>query len=280
MTEARFSPVEASAVARTKLEGRTEATDYAIQWALLKTPMPIWMIEISRDPAWVFAGLFILSLFAAIVLFRGLQSQASIKGTHWTLGGAAAGFVIILFGSWHVLSSSVSGERPLSPVSIPDGFKRISMADVGLAMAIPPSWERKETPVTVMLGPKEVAPNAPNPSFIFMQITRCQALPPMTLESDLATVEEGLKETLGGLVRVDGASINDPYLGHKGSSTPMTLTIPGGVLQPPTTQDYSLRFVAHEIYDEHNGRCLLLGHSDNELGQTISSTLNIADPPR
>jgi hypothetical protein len=33
-----------------------------------------------------------------------------------------------------------------------------------------------------------------------------------------------------------------------------------------------------EIYDERNGRCVVIGYPDSEVGRRLSSTLNIANP--
>jgi len=51
-------------------------------------------------PLTIVAGLFVLSLLSAIVLFKFLQSTALIKNRNYQAGGAVAGFVIV-YGVLH-----------------------------------------------------------------------------------------------------------------------------------------------------------------------------------
>jgi hypothetical protein len=53
-----------------------------------------------------------------------------------------------------------------------------------------------------------------------------------------------------GAIHLRGASINDPYLGHKGSSTPVSFNIPGNLLEPPSAKDFVLNLILRRIYDE------------------------------
>jgi hypothetical protein len=97
----------------------------------------------------------------------------------------------------------------------------------------------------------------------------------MTSQTELLQVQQALKEAMGGFVNLRAASSNEPYLGHKGSTTPMRITLPGHLLEPPSTQDLTLDMIARNIFDERSGRCYLLMYPDTDLGRQLSSTVNI-----
>jgi hypothetical protein len=142
---------------------------------------------------------------------------------------------------------------------------------------MPPDWERLEAPTTLQFAPKHQEPNSENARMILVQVKPCENLPEVTSESDLPTVQSDLKEIMG-MMHLRGASVNDPYLGHKGSTTPFSLTIPGHLLEPPRAKDFVFNLMVHEIYDERNGRCIELMYPDSEIGRKLSSTLNITSP--
>ena len=239
--------------------------------------MLVQLIDLSHEPSVVFVVLFLLSLLASYILFKLLNSSATIKRKEWSAGGAIAGFILILFGSWYALRPSLNRRLQIVPLSIPTGFKTVSVSDVGLAIAIPPDWERKDAPTTLQFAAKHQEPNSDSAKFMLIQITPCGELPPMTSEADLPKFSSMIKE-LFGFMRLRGASVNDPYLGHKGSTEPASFSIPGRLLEPPQTADFVLNATVRHIFDERNGRCVLLVYPDNELGRQLSSTLNITDP--
>jgi len=80
------------------------------------------------------------------------------------------------------------------------------------------------------------------------------------------------------MIHLRGPSISESYLGHKASVTPASLTVPGSVLLPPVAKDLTLNLMLKEIYDERNGRCVMIGYPDSEAGRQLSSTLNITNP--
>jgi predicted HTH transcriptional regulator len=61
---------------------------------------------------------------------------------------------------------------------------------------------------------------------------------------------------------------------------PFSITFPGQIFEPPREKDIVIDFSVHEIYDERNGRCITFAYPDTELGQQLSSTLNITNPVR
>ena len=110
-----------------------------------------------------------------------------------------------------------------------------------------------------------------------IQIQACEDLRLLTSEEDLAQTKQGMKE-LFTFMSLRGPSVNDPYLGHKGSTTPVVITIPGHLLEPVRSNDYTLNLIVREIFDETNRRCIALLYPDNELGRRLGSTLNITSP--
>jgi hypothetical protein len=235
------------------------------------------LIELSHEPPLVFVVLFLLSLVASYILFKLLDSRANIKRKGWSAGGAIAGFLLILFGSWFAVKPTLSIQRLPVPLSIPTGFKAVPILEAGIAIAIPDDWERSDTPITLEFVPKVQKPNSEDAKMMSIQISHCEELPAMLTEADLAKDEGALKQMFG-LVHLRGASINDPYLGHKGSSTPISFNFPGSLMEPPRATDLTLNFISRRIYDERNGRCIALTYPDSELGRQLSSTLNIARP--
>src|SRR5258708_4126874 len=173
------------------------------------------LIRLSHEPPVVFVVLFFLSLVASYILFKLLDSRATIKRKGWSAGGAIAGFLLILFGSWYALKPSLSMQTPIMPLSIPRGFKAVSVSDAGIALAIPLDWERKDDAITLIFQPKHQEPNSEDAKVLYMRIQPCTELAPMTSEADLSQDKEMLKE-ITGLLHLRGPSVNDPYLGHKG----------------------------------------------------------------
>jgi hypothetical protein len=239
--------------------------------------MPLQLIKLSHEPAVVFVVLSLLSLVASYILFKLLDSRATIKRKGWSAGGAIAGFLLILFGSWYALKPSLSIQTPVMPLSIPTDFKAVSVSDAGVAIAIPPHWERKDDPITLRFEPKTQEPNSEDAKILFMRIQPCKELCPMTSGADLSQDNDALKEIFG-LLRQRSASINDPYLGHKGSSTPVSVVIPGKWLEPTRSKDFSINLIMRQIYDERDSRCIAFMYPDTELGRQLSSTFNIASP--
>jgi hypothetical protein len=232
-----------------------------------------------HDPPVAFVMVFVLSLLAAIVLFKLLDSRATIKKKGWSAGGAIAGFLIILFGSWHELRPTLNSRRIVAPLSIPSGFRQISASDAGLALAIPGNWQRTDTPVTLSLSPRQRDPNVDHVNFMSVQTTPCEHLTLTENDSDLPAVKEALKKMMG-MVTFRGTPVSEPFLGRKATMTPMAMTIPGGILDPKRKTDLVIDVVLREIYDEQNGRCVVLIYPDTDLGRQISSTLNIVAPER
>lgn len=232
--------------------------------------------SLTHDPLVAFVALFVLSLVAAYILFKLLDSRATIKRKEWSAGGAIAGFLLILFGSWWAIRPAMSAIKPVVPLFVPNGFKSESVSAAGLAIAIPQEWERKDSPLILMFAPK--VPDESNPTYMLIQVSACTKLPEMTSSEELAKVQKEIKETFGGFVSLRGPSSNDPYIGHKGSMDPIRITIPGEVLEPPRSKDVTLDMIVRNIFDERNNRCMILEYSDNELGRQMSSTLNIANP--
>lgn len=93
-----------------------------------------------HDPVVVYVIIFLLSLLAAIVLFKVLVSRATIKKKGWSAGGAIAGFLIISWGSWNALRPELGWRRSVEPLSVPGGFKKISDTSGGIALAVPEDW--------------------------------------------------------------------------------------------------------------------------------------------
>lgn len=96
-------------------------------------------------------------------------------------------------------------------------------------------------------------------------------------ESDLQKMQQPLQQMMG-MMHFRGPSVSESYLGRKASVTPASLTFPGSMLLPPTAGDLTLDLMMKEIYDERNGRCVMIGYPDSEAGRRVSSTLNITDP--
>src|SRR5689334_23171763 len=156
--------------------------------------MQAQLIELSHEPPVVFVALFFLSLVASYILFKLLDSRATIRRKGWSAGGAIAGFLLILFGSWYAVKPSFSGQQRILPVSTPAGFKIISASDAGVAIAIPSDWERKDMPTTLRFEPKAQEPNSSDPKMMVIQIQACEDLRLLTSEEDLAQTKQSMKE--------------------------------------------------------------------------------------
>lgn len=113
------------------------------------------LIQFCREPLLVFVTLFLLSLLAAVVLFKFLESRATIKRRWWSAGGAIAGFVLILFGSWYSLTPAISAPLRVDPLSLPAGYKAYSASDLGIAIAIPRDWAQPDRPTDIAFSPQQ-----------------------------------------------------------------------------------------------------------------------------
>jgi hypothetical protein len=233
-----------------------------------------------RDPVTVFVLLFLLSLLAAYILFKLLDSRATIKRKGWSAGGAIAGFLIILFGSWYALGPLLRNVRNIAPLSVPNGFKRIIDGDAGFAFAVPSDWQRNvATSVTInTTSPKPKSPSE-RVNLVNLVSNPCDHPTFSASDPDLATVKNALKKMMG-MVNLRDTPTSEPFLGRASVVQKMTLTIPGSVLQPKAGKDYVIDMVMREVYDQQNGRCILLTYPDSDLGREIVSTLNIEPPSR
>jgi hypothetical protein len=119
--------------------------------------------------------LFLLSLLAAYVLFKVLDSRATIRRRGWSAGGAIAGFLIILFWSWDAIRPTLAPLARTMPVSVPVGFKPLDVSDMGIAIAVPDDWERKPHPTEIFLGPKQHQQNSRDAMFIMISIQACRS---------------------------------------------------------------------------------------------------------
>ena len=227
-----------------------------------------------REPLIVWAVLFGLSLVAAIVLFKFLDSRATIKRKNWSAGGALAGFLIVLFGSWYAIRPALAPVRQVFPLSVPKGFKADGVLDAGIAFAVPEDWHRQQTPVTFLFTAAHQ--NIETPATLWGQVTSCSGPNLIMTEAELPDYAKAFQQMFG-MMRVRGASFVDSYLGHKESTTPISITFPGNLFSPPTP-DIVMNFMIREVYDERNSRCIELAYPDSELGRELVSTLNITDP--
>ena len=234
--------------------------------------------QVFREPVPVFALVFLLSLGACWVLFQILDSRASIKGKGWSAGGAIAGFLVILFGSFYALRPFLQTIPRTMPVSTPAGYKPISVSDMGIALAVPKDWEKREVPTQILVTPSQQQPNSSDPKFLWIQLRSCSEPPSTLSEHDLSEARGPLQQMFG-MVHFRGPSVSDSYLGYQASTTPVSLTFPGQVLVPPQTAELSINILLRDIYDEPNGRCILLYYPDSDMGRMLASTLNITNPP-
>jgi hypothetical protein len=220
--------------------------------------------------------LFLLSLVASWVLFKLLDSRATIKRKGWSAGGAIAGFLIILFLSWRAVQPTLTPRSQILPTSMPKGFNAVSLPESGIALAIPNHWERKQTPVLVSLMPKQQKPNSADAKYFDVDIRDCSELSVMS-DSDIQDLQKPFQQMFG-LLHFRGPSVTDSYLGHQTSTTPVSAVFPGALLSPSQATDFTLNMVSRQIYDERNGRCITLIYPDSESGRLIASTLNITSP--
>jgi hypothetical protein len=234
-------------------------------------------MQLSRDPVIVFVILFLLSLGASYVLFKLLDSSATIKRKGWSAGGAIAGFLMILFGSWYAIRPTLIPPPRIIPVSVPAGFKPISDLNMGVAIATPEDWERKEEAYSISVAPKQQEPNSKNPMFAQIQIRPCTELTHSLSKDELPKIQKALQQLMG-FFQLRGPSVDDSYLGHKAAVTPASITVPGKLLEPPTAADFTMNLMVREVYDERNGRCITFLYPDSELGRLLGSTMNIANP--
>ncbi len=230
------------------------------------------VIQLCREPLAVFVTLFLISLAASYVLFKLLDSRATIKREGWSAGGAIAGFLIILFGSWFALKPAITPPTRIVPLSVPTGFKSFTASDLGLAVALPADWVRHDAPTAISFGPK--LPTMQNPMFVALQIASCSGSEGAlgVTEKDLPNVSKIIESNFG-MLALRGASVTDSYLGRKSYLTPIRLfiSVPG---TPMPVFDGLLR----SIYDDRSGRCINFMYPDSEIGKDIASTLNITSP--
>jgi phosphoglycerol transferase MdoB-like AlkP superfamily enzyme len=154
-------------------------------------------LQLSREPLLVFVVLFLLSLLASYVLFKLLESRANIKRKEWSAGGAIAGFLIILFGSWYAIRPTLTALPRTMPVSVPVGFKPFDVSDMGIAIAVPDNWERKPHPTEIFLAPKQQQQNSTNAMFIMITVQSCDGPQYVVSESDLQKLQQPLQQMMG-----------------------------------------------------------------------------------
>jgi hypothetical protein len=231
-------------------------------------------LPLLREPLVVWVVLSLVCLFVVWVCFRLLESAAIIVKKEWQAGGAIAGFLLLLFGSWCAVSPRLDVapvRSAIEPLSVPVGFTARTLSSAGVALAAPAGFLTSESPIQFGLTQKD--PPA-------MALVAVQPYDAADDDGDYSLDEDELAElnettrALMGFIEVVGPPQADPYRGMKSYVLPVKVEF-----SIPNTTPVNLgRYLIRQILDVERSRKVFMIYPDTEQGRQIFSTLNIGDP--
>jgi hypothetical protein len=112
-----------------------------------------------------------------------------------------------------------------------------------------------------------------------VQTKTCQDISLYWSDAEMQEVKGAMKKMMG-MMAFSGSPVNEPFLGHKATRAPMTMTIPGEMMTPKRDKDLVVNITLREIFDEQNARCIVLFYADTDVGRQINSTLYIGSPEK
>jgi hypothetical protein len=230
-------------------------------------------LPLLREPLFVWVVLSLVCLLVVWVCFRVLKSAAIIVKKEWQAGGAIAGFLLLLFGSWCAVSPRLDVapvRSAIAPISVPVGFEGHSLSSAGIAFAAPVSFLLSDNPARFSLSQKDP------PAMIIVGVDPYDPAEQVDFdlkEDEIAEMNDTVQAFMG-FMKIVGPSQADPFRGMRSYTLPMELEF-----SVPGVKTLALgRYLFRMILDAERSRKVFVIYPDTEQGRQIFSTLNIGDP--